>query len=73
MATTARVILTRELAFASGADAANAQMRRAGRSAWNSEDADLAASTTNRLLVHVPFAHGGLMGLPQGTISKITA
>jgi hypothetical protein len=58
------VTLTRELAFASGQDAGNAQMRKAGRSRWNEADADLAAATTNKFLRHVPFEFGGLQGLP---------
>lgn len=38
-----RLVMTEELARAAAMDAANAQMRRAGRSAWNEEDANLAA------------------------------
>lgn len=67
------VTLTRELAFASGQDAANAQMRKANRTAWNSDDASLAAEITNRLLMHVPFEHGGLMGLPAELVTKLAA
>lgn len=40
-----RIVLTEELARASAMDAANMQMRRSGRSAWNEEDANLAAQT----------------------------
>jgi hypothetical protein len=58
------ITLTRELAFASGQDAANAQMRKANRSKWNDDDAALAATTTNRLLMHVPAEFGGLQGIP---------
>lgn len=56
--------LTRELAFASGQDAANTAMRKAGRTKWSQEDADLAALTTNKLLLYVPFDKGGLAGVP---------
>lgn len=71
MAQAARITLTRDLAFASGKDAGNNQMRRAGRKAWNADDADLAATTTNKLLMHVPFEHGGLMGLPAEIMAQI--
>ena len=57
-----RITLTSELAFASGTDAANAAMRKAGRSCWNEEDRNLAVATTNRLLLYVPADRGGLMG-----------
>lgn len=67
------VTLTRELAFASGQDAANQQMRKAGRVKWNLSDRNLAAETTNRLLRHVPFEHGGLMGLPEALLAKLAA
>lgn len=55
--------LTRQYAFASGQDAGNAQMRKAGRSVWNTDDHDRAAEVTNALLLHVPFEQGGLHGL----------
>ena len=35
---------------ASALDAADAQMRKAGRKQWNDDDADLAADTLNRLV-----------------------
>lgn len=57
------VTLTRDLAFASGQDAANAQMRAAGRTRWNAEDRAVATSKTNRLLLYVPVEHGGLDGI----------
>ena len=38
--------LTRSLCRALGTDAANRQMRKAGRAAWNEEDADLAVEVT---------------------------
>jgi len=44
------IILTRDLAYATGVDAANAQMRKAGRTQWNHADGYLAALTTNRLV-----------------------
>lgn len=58
-----QIALTRELAFASGIDAANNAMRKAGRSQWNDDDRDVATETTNRLLLYVPFEAGGLAGL----------
>lgn len=41
--------ITRELANASAMDAANRQMRKAGRKAWNEDDYNLSVSTFNRL------------------------
>ena len=35
---------------ASAQDAANAQMRRAGRTSWNEDDYNLAVSTLDRLI-----------------------
>lgn len=58
------ITLTRDLAFASGQDAGNVSMRKGCRSSWNEDDRSIATSTTNRLLLHVPFAHGGLGGIP---------
>jgi hypothetical protein len=37
-------------ALAAGRDAGNANMRAAGRTAWNAEDFDVAAEVTARLL-----------------------
>lgn len=42
--------ITYHLAMAAGQDAANRQMRKAGRTAWSEEDYNLAAATTGRLL-----------------------
>jgi hypothetical protein len=67
------ITLTRDLAFASGWDAGNAQMRKANRVKWNDDDASLAARTTNRLLTYVPFEHGGLQGLPTQIIADLIA
>ena len=39
--------MTYSIAYSLGLDAANRQMRTAGRTTWNEEDADLAASTLN--------------------------
>lgn len=64
------ILLTRERAFASGYDAANQQMRRANRKAWNPEDAALAARTTNRLLTYVPVSEGGLEGIPREVLER---
>lgn len=41
--------LTRDLAWAAATDAANRQMRKAGRTAWSEADYDLAVTTFNRL------------------------
>ena len=57
------ITLTRELAFASGADAGNARVRRGAARKWSDADYDVAVSATNRLLMHVPADQGGLMGL----------
>lgn len=63
------IALTRDLAFASGIDAANRAMRtRLGRhlgspARWSAAEADIATETTNRLLLYVPFEQGGLQGL----------
>ena len=43
------ITLTRELAYSAGLDAANRSMQAAGRTAWNEEDANLAAREFNRL------------------------
>ena len=40
--------VTYRIAHSLGLDAANQQMRAANRSAWNEQDAALAASTLNR-------------------------
>ena len=58
-----RPTLTADLARASGFDAAERNMRANGRTAWSEDDADVAASTTNKLLLYVPFERGGLAGL----------
>lgn len=44
-----RITLTRELAYAAATDAANRQMRKAGRMRWNKDDYNLAASEFERL------------------------
>ena len=43
--------LTRSLCHAAGTDAANRQMREAGRTAWSLEDANLAVEVTMRFIV----------------------
>jgi hypothetical protein len=47
-----------KLAMAAGRDAANRQMRKAGRTAWNEDDWNTAASLVQRLLdgVEAPAA-----------------
>ena len=47
--------MTEPLARAAGADAANAQMKKAGRTAWDADDYNLAVSTFNTLCPD-PFA-----------------
>ena len=42
--------MDRTLAYAASTDAANRQMRRAGRVVWNADDLALAAGTQLRLL-----------------------
>ena len=44
------IVMDRKLAFAAAMDAANRQMRRAGRATWNRDDLALAADTRLRLL-----------------------
>jgi hypothetical protein len=48
--------MTREIAQAAGWDAANRSMRAGGRTAWNEDDADIAANEFNRLWLLCP--HG---------------
>lgn len=48
------------LAYAMGQDAANAQMRQAGRVRWNRKDANLAAETTQRW-----YANFGILNASQ--------
>ena len=43
------IVLTRELAFAVNLDAGNAAMDKAGRTAWNADDAEVARLEFNRL------------------------
>ena len=42
--------LTVDMAYAAGEDAANRQMRSAGRKAWNADDYNLACKVTNELM-----------------------
>lgn len=60
---TRAITLTAALARASGQDAGNIQMRKAGRTRWNLADRNRAAKITNRLMLSVPFEQGGLYGL----------
>lgn len=57
--------MAHELAAAMGHDAANQQMRKAGRSKWNREDYNLAADTTQRW-----YSHFGILNaeswMPEG-------
>ena len=43
------MILTREIAHASGTDAGNRSMQAAGRKRWSREDYNAAATESNRL------------------------
>ena len=42
--------LTYEIAMSAGKDAANRQMRKAGRKKWNKSDYNLFSRTANKLL-----------------------
>lgn len=42
--------ITYAVAMAAGQDAANRQMKAAGRTSWNDEDFDLAAATVRKLM-----------------------
>ena len=61
--------ITAELARSSGADAGDRAMRKAGRTKWSVDDYNIAVSTNNRLLLHVPFEQGGLLGVPAHMLS----
>jgi hypothetical protein len=50
------MILTLDLCYASGRDAGNRSMRKAGRAAWSETDYDVAAETTVRLSILGGFA-----------------
>lgn len=45
--------MTYELAMAAARDAANARMRKAGRTRWNRADYNCMVATFNRLWPHV--------------------
>lgn len=47
--------ITRSLAYASGTDAGNRNMDKAGRSKWNDEDYNVASEVTNRWMVFGGF------------------
>ena len=47
------VTITREMAFASGTDAANALMRSRGLKKWSLIERNVAAAVTNRLCAYV--------------------
>ena len=51
--------MTYRIAYSAGLDAANRQMRSAGRAAWNEDDANLAAASLSR---HLPLCaeHPGI-------------
>ena len=50
-----RIIVTYDLAYAAGTDAANRRMRAAGRNAWDEEDKSLAIRTMASLLHYDPL------------------
>lgn len=56
--------IDRALAFAIGVDAGNRHMDAHTLKPWNREAYNIAAETTNRLLMHVPVAEGGLKEIP---------
>ena len=45
-----RFTLDRDIAYSAGVDAANVNMRHAGRKKWNDEDYNIAVKEMNRLL-----------------------
>lgn len=55
-------VLTPERAWCSGLDAANAQMRKAGRKDWNDDDWNKAVEVQARLIRH--------LGEPYATIAR---
>jgi hypothetical protein len=66
-----RIILTEQLARASATDAANIQMRAAGRKAWSIEDANLASATFARLIPYLPLdVRLRLTGNAEGTVNE---
>ena len=44
--------MTYQITYSLGLDAANRQMQQAGRTAWNEDDASLAAQTLNLFMKH---------------------
>ena len=48
-----RITMTREMAFASGQDAANALMRSRGLKRWSLVERNVAAAVTNRLCAEI--------------------
>ena len=52
-AETMKLTLTKELIYAAGKDAADRQMRAAGRTTWNEQDYRLACTTLNLLALRV--------------------
>ena len=57
-------IITRDLAFAAGATAADMHMNPHTLKPWDQDACDKMVRTTNRLLMHVPMEKGGLKGMP---------
>ena len=45
-----QITLTPERAYASGRDAGNMSMRKAGRKKWNTDDYNAAVEKTNKLM-----------------------
>jgi len=45
-------MITAAIAYAAGADAGNRSMSKAGRSAWNDDDFDIACDEYNRLMAY---------------------
>jgi len=64
------ITLDRSMAFAVGTHAGNMHMDKHTLNPWNEEAYNVAAETTNRLLMQVPFEEGGLMGIPIERLIK---
>lgn len=57
--------IAHEIASGAGMDAANAQMRKAGRETWNRADYNLAAETTQRWYANFGILNAG-QWMPEG-------
>lgn len=75
----ANMTITRDLAFATGQDKSHALMRKRyankgytpyDKQKQNAKEYAEGVELTNRLLMHVPFEQGGLMGIPEERLIK---